>query len=158
MKVNWRKGNLLVYRVLAITLFIQMHKSTQNDQTIVEDTNYLVEVDQQEINDKLQNTVTLNEPLKMKYYEGFHLVELQFPKDFTMISGKVRFYRPSSKKMEVTLPVRVDCENIMDIFIRELQFGEWVIEVDWEAHQTQYLHRFTIDVPITIEEDVLTLR
>lgn len=100
---------------------------------------------------------TYSGPLKMTYYEGFHLVELQFPKEATNVSGTVIFSRPFKDKKSVSLPILLNCENVMDIFIRELYIGKWVIEVDWKTPQGRYLNQFKIDIPIGIDEDILTV-
>jgi len=158
MKINWGTGIFLFYSFFAITLFYQVFKSTQYDRSLVVDNYYEEDLAYQKTYDKLQNAMNLSDPLEMTYYEGFHLIELQFPKNLQAVSGKVLFYRPSTNKLDVILPVRVDCENVMDIYVQELQYGKWIIEVDWKAQHVSYLNRFNIEVPITIEEDVLTLR
>jgi len=93
----------------------------------------------------------------LTYYEGFHLVELQFSKELVSPTGKVTFYRPFDKRKKIAFPIRVDCENVMDIFIRELEFGKWTVEVDWQTSQTKYLNEFNIEIPISIDKDVLTI-
>ena len=158
MKINWGTGIFLFYSFFALTLFYQVYASTKYDRSLVVDNYYEKDLAYQQTYDKLQNALNLTDTVQMEYYEGFHLVELRFPKNLKPIKGTVLFYRPSNKKLDVLLPIMVDCENVMDIFIRELSYGKWVVEVDWEANQIAYLNRFTIEVPQGIEDGLITLK
>lgn len=157
MKITWGTGIFLFYSLFAGILFYQVYASTKYDRSLVVDNYYDEDLAYQQTFDKLQNALHLVEPLQLTFYEGFHLVELQFPKDKKKVSGKVLFYRPSTNKLDVSLPVWVDCENVMDIFVRDLPYGKWIVEVNWESDQTSYLNRFTIDIPLPIGEEGVTI-
>lgn len=157
MKINWGTGIFLFYSIFAACLFYQVYRSTQYDHSLVAENYYEKDLTYQSTFDKLENSMALKDGLTMNYFESWHMVELQFPKDLEGIKGTVLFYRPSTKKKDVLLPIRLDCENKMDIFVRDLAFGKWRLEVDWQSIDTPFLNRFSINIPQHVEEQLLTL-
>lgn len=119
MKINWGTGILLCFSLFAGVLFCQVYETTTYDRSLLVTNPYEKNTAFKRTFHNSQDTSQLTEPLKLTFYEGFHLVELQFPKDKKQISGQVLFYRPSTNKLHVRLPIMVDCENVMDIFVRE---------------------------------------
>lgn len=156
MKLNWGTGIFLFYSFFAFTLFYQVYKSTQYDHSLVVDNYYEEDLKYQSTLDKLNNSSALTTPLKINYYEGLHIVELEFPEGIKQITGSILFYRASNKKEDIRLPIRAGAENCLDIFVRTLAPGLWKIEVDWVGDGKHFLDRTDIFVPMELEEGVLS--
>jgi hypothetical protein len=112
---------------------------------VVEDY-YAKDLTYQSTLDKLENSLALKTRVKINHLQSLKRVEIDFPKNFKSIKGNVLFYRASNKKKDANLPIRVNENNQMGIAIDQLDFGQWKLEVDWEANGKSYLDRKTIDI------------
>ena len=155
-KINWGTGIFIFYSFFAATLFYQVYKSTQYDNSLVVDNYYEKDLSYQETIDKLKNSNALTTALQIHYYDILQLVELEFPTEFENITGTIQFYRASNKKEDVTLPIELGGDKCMNIYIRTLKPGLWKIEVDWVGDSTPYLDRTIIELPDYVEDKILT--
>lgn len=155
-KINWGTGIFIFYTFFATTLFYQVYKSTQYDNSLVVDNYYEKDLSYQQTIDKLKNSAALTTPLQITYYDILELVELEFPAEFEKITGTIQFYRASNKKEDVTLPIELGSDKCMNVFIRTLKPGLWKIEVDWVGDGTPFLDRKMIIVPSYVPDKLLT--
>jgi len=155
-RINWGTGIFLFYSFFAATLFYQVYKSTQYDNSLVVDDYYAKDLSYQQTIDKLKNSAALVSPLKINYYDILQLVELEFPDEFENITGTIQFYRAANKKEDVLLPIELGGNKCMDVFIRSLKPGLWKIEVDWVGDGTPFLDRQMIIVPDYVPDKLLT--
>jgi len=156
MKISWGTGIFLFYSFFAATLFYQVYKSTQYDNSLVVDNYYEKDLSYQQTINKLKNSAVLTTGLQINYYDILQLVELEFPAEFENITGTIQFYRASNKKEDVNLPIELGGDKCMNIFIRTLKPGLWKIEVDWIGDGTPFLDREMIVIPDYVPDKLLT--
>lgn len=135
MKINWT-SIFLFYTFFSSSYFCQVNQINQQ--------NHTVEIDKKE-------------PLKFHFYQGLEIVELEFPEDIKQITGSILFYRASNKDEFICLPLRVGSGNCLDIFVRSLTPGTWIVEVDWIGDGEAFLDRSKIKIPFEVANEVLPI-
>jgi nitrogen fixation protein FixH len=146
MKFNWGTGIFLFYGLFAAMLVFQVIKSTQYDHSLVVEEYYAEDLAYQEKYDKIQNSMDLEEPMTFNYEEESGLLILSFPFSGEAVAGKVLFYRPSTSRLDVELPLKVDASGQMVIPTMHLPQGRWTVEVDWSAMDTEYYNEKAFDL------------
>ena len=158
MRINWGTGIFLFYTFFAVTLFYQVYKSTQYDNSLVVEDYYEKDLNYQQTINKLKNSAGLATPLQITYYDILELVELEFPTEFENITGTIQFYRAADKKEDVLIPIDLGGDNCMNVFVRTLKPGFWKIEVNWMGDGIPFLDRKMIVIPDYVPDELLTDR
>lgn len=146
MKFNWGTGIFIFYSLFAISLFYQVYKSTQYDNSLVVDNYYEKDLNYQTQYDKIVNSQTLINPLKIDYRENEKLIELRFPKEIDGVTGTVLLYRAANKTMDVSLPIILDKEHKMVLNSEKFSDGFWRVEVDWNASGKDYFDKTKFNI------------
>ena len=146
MKFTWGTGIFLFYALFAAMLVFQVIKSTQYDHSLVVEEYYEEDLNYQEKYNKIQNSLNLEVPLQFNYEEESGLLVLDFPFEGSAVEGKVLFYRPSTSRMDVEFPLNVDASGKMVIPTGNLPQGRWVVEVDWQANDTEFFDEKAFDL------------
>lgn len=156
-KINWQIGIFLFYTFFATVLTCQVYKSTQYNNNLDGDNSYGIDLISESTRNKLNNSNSLETPLRINYYDILQLVELEFPKEMKNITGNILFHQAANEKEKVRLPVEVGMDNCINVFIRTLKPGAWKIEVDWIGDGTHYLDKTMILVPDYIPDELITV-
>lgn len=132
MKFNWGVGIFLFYSIFAASLFYQVYASTKYSNDLVEENYYEKDLAYQSRYERIENSLSLEEPVEFNYYENKKTIEVNFPKGENIPTGKVRLYRADDEKKDMRVPVFVNNEGIMPLNTEELTVGVWKLEVEWE--------------------------
>ena len=89
--------------------------------------------------EKRQNANNLIEKIIIKNISEGIVIEFPTGFDFSNISGEISLYRPSSEKLDHTIPLKLT-SNALLIPISQLESGRWDISVDWNYKGTAYLN------------------
>jgi len=138
MKFNWGYGIALFYCVFAGSLFLQVWKSTQYDHSLVSEQYYRDDINYQQHYDKLLNTQRLSQPLLVQTNTKTGQLSLRFPTELNDVEGTIRFFRPTTKKLDTQLPIQVNERLQQDIDISTLTQGYWILKVDWTSGGVDY--------------------
>ena len=67
---------------------------------------------------------------------------MNFPKDIeeASIAGSIYFQRLSNEKLDFTEQIRLTDHHQL-IPVEKLVSGKWIVKIDWEAEQEQYLFK-----------------
>jgi hypothetical protein len=98
---------------------------------------YDKEIKYQEQINKINNTKSLKEQLKIQYSEG-NLLFL-FPSEGSP-EGKISFYRPSDAKKDFQMPIRTNEEFKQHVETGRLQRGMWRVQVEWSMNGKEYFN------------------
>ncbi|MBR9919623.1 MAG: FixH family protein [Bacteroidetes bacterium] len=146
MKFNWGTGIFLFYGLFAGMLIFQVIKSTHYDHSLVVEEYYKEDLAYQQKYDRIENSMQLDEPVRIQSNEEKELVIISFPFPGEGISGNVLFYRPSTKDLDLQLPLNVDANGKMFVPTANLVSGRWNVEVTWSYQDVKYYDEQTIDL------------
>lgn len=143
MKINWGTG-LVIGMVLFIAFImyfvIKISTDKNYDYDLVTEEYYKKELVYQKEIDAEENSNTLENNISgKKTAEGWLLT---FPDnlDVSKISGTVSLYRPSNKKLDFDLPLKLSGHNLL-IPDERLVAGRWNTIVQWEYEGERYLFK-----------------
>ncbi|GJM32874.1 MAG: cytochrome Cbb3 oxidase maturation protein CcoH [Saprospiraceae bacterium] len=146
MKFNWGTGIFLFYSIFAASLFYQVYKSTLYDNSLVVDNYYEKDLAYQSMFEKKENSMRLEDGLKISYHPDIQTVSLNFPKNQHGVMGKVLFYRANDKSQDITLDIQTNTINEMILPVEALTYGQWKIEVDWQSGGKPYFDEKVITI------------
>lgn len=143
MKMNWGTG-LAIWLALfiAFILYFVIRISTDKkyDYDLVTEEYYKKEMVFQQEMDAEANSNTLNGRISgEKISEGWMLT---FPEnmDYSKIEGTVYLYRPSNKKLDFQLPLKLSNSQVL-IPDQRLLAGRWNTIVQWSYKGEDYLYK-----------------
>lgn len=143
MKFNWGTG-LVIWLALFICfiLYFVIRISTEKkyDYDLVTEEYYQKEmVFQKEMDDEANSNTLENNISGEKIAEGWMLT---FPKniDYSKITGTVFLYRPSNKKLDFVLPLKLSDPNLLIPDERMIP-GRWNTIVRWSYEGEDYLYK-----------------
>ncbi len=143
MKMNW--GTSIVVAIIAFMAFIlffviKMSTNSKYDHDLVATEYYNKELAYQQEIDKENNLKLLNKPIKIEHVQGG--ITIEFPKDLDpkTIQGKVFLYRPSNKKLDIEIPLKIS-SNVLFLPKKDLVGGRWNIIIDFTSNKVAYLYK-----------------
>lgn len=147
MKINWGTAIVLVFvGFISFILFfvVKMNTNEKYEHDLVTEEYYKKELAFQKEIDAEQNAKNLKKDISVqKTPEG---LSIQFPEDKNIegISGTILMYRPSNKKLDFEIPIRLS-NTELKIPNDQLIEGRWNMTIDWTYDNTSYLfkHSFT---------------
>jgi hypothetical protein len=147
-KFNWGTGIFLFYTVFAGSLFFQVYQSTRYDHSLVVEDYYAQDLDYQNTYEKKQHSLSLAQPVTATLSTGKEWLSIQFPEAIGSVSGEVLLYRPSSRQLDVNMPLIFDPEASLTALIPvgKLTKGRWLAKISWQADGIDYLDEVTLDL------------
>jgi len=141
MKINWGTGVVIAFALFMafILYFVFLVQSdTKYDNELVVEDYYIQEGKAQENIEKETNVLNLTE--KVKISKENNTLKIQFPAEFISdsVQGTVKLYRPSDKKFDFTLPIKLT-NNEMVVPQDKLLPGNWEVILDWKHQGKDYL-------------------
>ncbi len=141
MKINWGTAVVIAFGLFMafILYFVFLVQSdTKYDNELVVEDYYIQEGKTQENIEKETNVLNLTE--KVKISKENNTLKIQFPVDFISdsVQGTVKLYRPSDKKFDFTLPIKLT-NNEMVVPQDKLLPGNWEVILDWKHQGKDYL-------------------
>ena len=141
MKLNW--GQSIALAMLAFMIFILsfVYKTFTNksyDHHLVSEQYYKDEINYQQEIDAVANAMRLTENVKLvKTDKGLEII---FPEEVKNITGTIDFQRPSSTKLDLSLPIKLEVNKV---FISKDQFveGLYNVKIWWKGNDIQYLFK-----------------
>lgn len=146
MKINWGTGIVIAFGLfMSFILFFvfRVQGNSKYDNELVVEEYYKQDSKFGEEMQKIQNTVNL--PEKPSINEDQEGVKIVFPANFDtqQIKGKVSFYRPSAKKLDFEIPIRLTNTSLL-IPTRDLAGGRWDITLSWTYGNKDYISKKTV--------------
>ncbi|MGM0636098.1 MAG: FixH family protein [Bacteroidota bacterium] len=137
MKMNW--GTYLVLAMIGfigfIMFFVVQMMSSDNNQDLVEEGYYQKELLVQGEIDKTKNAFALSEQVQIKKTKDGVLIT--FPSELQEVSGTVLLYRPSNKKLDFEMPIKINQHKQL-IAAEKLVKGRWNVYLDFTDGEKEY--------------------
>lgn len=145
MKFNWGTGIFVFYSLFAMVLVFVVYQSTQYDHSLVVEDYYAKDLAYQGRYDQIQNSLRLDEKLKIEYHSTSNQVQISFPDSIgNEFNGEVLFYRADNKSKDKLLAVKADAENDMMVDVSTYDRGRWKVKIEWAAAGVEYFDELTI--------------
>lgn len=149
-KINWGTGIFIAFAMfmtfILFFVFLVQSDSKYDNELVVEEY-YKYEIGLQKQLDKESNAASLAD--KVIFENTSESIRIKFPAsfDYKNIKGHVSLYRPSSQKLDFTIPIVLSSSNLL-IPKSDLAGGRWDIIADWNYNGTGYLNKeqLTLDI------------
>lgn len=146
MKINWGTGIVIAFGLfMSFILFFvfRVQGNPKYDNELVVEEYYKQDSRFGEEMQKIQNTADL--PEKPSIEEAQEGLKIVFPAGFDahQITGKVSFYRPSAKKLDFEIPIRLTQTSLL-IPKSDLAGGRWDITLSWNYGNKDYISKKTV--------------
>ena len=146
MKINWGTGIVIAF-VLFISFILyfvfQMTFSSEYDDEMVLDDYYQEEYVFQQAIDAQQNGQALKQNIEIS--KDSETIYVNFPEEFDYknITGKIHMYRPSDKRLDFTVPIKLEGSSYA-IPSEKLAKGKWEITINWQHDDIDYRYKKTV--------------
>jgi hypothetical protein len=145
MKLRFTWGTGIFLAMLAFMIFILsfVYKSIAMDEyqhELVSEDYYKDELHYQEEIDKMNNSNSLSQNIKLaNAKEG---ILISFPKDIeqSSIIGSIYLQRLSNEKLDFTEEIKLTDHHQL-IPDEKLVSGKWIVIIDWKSEQEEYLFK-----------------
>lgn len=140
MKFNWGTGIFIIILLFILAVVAFFIWSSSLGINMVEDNYYEKELAYQERIDKIRNTESLGEDVKVTLSQGS--LRIDFPKNLSgkKSQGNVLFYRPSDPGKDFTVPLVINDSSFQIIDATRLDPGRYVIKIDWVSDGVEYYY------------------
>jgi hypothetical protein len=137
MALNWGQSIALFYSFFVCVLIIVVIQSRTFDNSLVTEDYYARDINYQQEYDRRSNSARLGAGPQVRCESGD--CRLSFPAKLAeRASGNVQIYRPSSKRHDRRLSLRLDEAGAMDLPLNGLPRGYYRVIVEWSAAGTDY--------------------
>jgi hypothetical protein len=137
MKFNWGTGILIFLILFLIACAVFITFAMRQDVNLVHKDYYEKGVDYTEQMHVNARSASLTDSIRVLISDD--LLKMDFAASLVskIDSGKVLLYRPSSSKMDITLPM-IFAENCLDINKSNLKTGRYIIKLSWYSEGLKY--------------------
>ena len=143
LRLNWGTGIFIAMLSFMIFILSFVYKSVAMDEyqhELVSEDYYKDELHYQEEIDKMNNANTLKSDIVLSNSkEGILVV---FPKEIdpSTITGSIFFQRLSNEKLDFSEEIKLTNHQQL-IPVEKLVSGKWIVKIDWESEQNQFLFK-----------------
>lgn len=146
MKLNWGTSIVIAFALFIsfiLYFIIKVQTESKYDNDLVVEEYYKYDTHYQEQMVRMKNSNDLTE--KPTFDIAKNGISIHFPKDFNpnKIKGKVLLYRPSNKKFDFDIPLKLSDSTLL-VPQSKLLSGRWNIEMEWNYEGKEYLTKESI--------------
>jgi len=134
--MSWGKGIILVFVVFVLGIGILVYRSMTKNIDLVTTNYYEKELKYQEQIDKINNTNSLKEKIKIEYNGSVILIT--YPQVHKNITGEISFYKPSDAKSDFKMKVEPGSDMKQLIQKGVLAKGMWKVQINWAMDGRDY--------------------
>lgn len=140
MKFNWGTGIFIVITLFILTVIAFFIYMSSLDINLVEDNYYEKELVYQEKIDKIANSRTLSEQIKITADK--ERIQIRFPSVTTGKSpeGTILFFRPSDPGLDYSIPIALNDSSMQFIDAGRMGPGRYIVKIDWSLDDQLYYH------------------
>lgn len=135
----WGYGIALTYIVFFIAVMATVFFSFTKDVNLVTEDYYEQEIEYQNKINRLEETNKLNYKPSINVTKKFILIGFPDSLEYSKLSGKINFYRPSDHKNDFSLDLDLTSEFRQEISTDKLNIGYWKINLEWIYDNKNYL-------------------
>ena len=140
-KISWPTGIIIAIASFVIFILSFVYKVTflpEYDHHLVSDDYYMDELNYQQEIDKQNKGLDLKENVTLQKVDKGLLISFPSEFDFSKISGTIDFKRLSNDKIDFSLPINLDTNQVLikdDVLVA----GRWDVKVEWKVDENTYM-------------------
>ena len=141
IKINWGTGIVIAIVLFMIFILSFVYKTIAIDKYehhLVSEDYYKDELYYQKEIDKLNNASKLAENITISNSEKGITISFPQDKDFNKINGTIYFMRRSNIKLDFEKEIKLS-DHFIIIPDSLLVSGKWIIKIDWQYNDEEYL-------------------
>ena len=140
MKFNWGVGITITIIVFMLVSLIFLYFAFNQEVNLVRDDYYEAEVKFNEKLETIKRTAKLSEDLNIRLIQDY--ISIQFPGeiDINKTGGTIFLYRPSDRKLDYEIPIRIDSNSTQLIPTSKMVPGRWQVQIEWNADTNKYFN------------------
>lgn len=138
------KKSIIPYIIVAVfvafgTFIISIVvQSMQHDVNLVTKDYYAQELAYETQIQKESRSNQYKDQVNISHLKNEQMMRIQLPKELQKLQGNLLLYRPSSSKMDVSVPLQMNQHNEQYIATEKLAKGVWVVKVYVNANNENY--------------------
>lgn len=136
--MSWGKGIILVFAVFMLGIGVMVYQSITKNIDLVSNNYYEKELRYQEQIDKINNTNSLKDGLKVE--STGNAIIITYPSDKNKISGEISFYKPSDAKNDFKVNVEPGSDLKQVLNTDKLTKGLWKVQINWAMDGKDYFN------------------
>ncbi len=143
MKINWGTGIVIAFVLfIGFILYFVVLASTDEkaNHDLVTEHYYEKELDFQNQIDATRNAGSLKGRIRLQQTASGLLILFPGSWDHNSIKGNITLYRPSNRKLDFEVPIRLT-DSLMLVPSWRLPDGRWDLTIRWETSGTEYLQK-----------------
>lgn len=146
MKINWGTG-IVIFIVLFVSgMALLVYIAFSQKINLVNKDYYPLEIEHQQMIDKENNTRQLAENISISFSGDSILLHFPELSDFSKVTGKVFFYRPSDFEEDISYDLKLSENGQQVLNSNGLLKGKYILQVDWNYDGTAYFTKKDIHV------------
>lgn len=140
-KISWPTGIIIAIASFVIFILSFVYKVTflpEYDHHLVSDNYYMDELNYQQEIDKQNKGLDLKENVTLQKVVNGLLITFPSEFDYSKISGTIDFKRLSNDKIDFTLPIDLETNELLikdDVLVE----GRWDVKVEWKVDDEVYM-------------------
>ncbi|MCX7877262.1 MAG: FixH family protein [Ignavibacteria bacterium] len=134
-KMTWGKGILLAYLSFVTGIVFMVYRSVAMKIDMVTDNYYEKTLIYQKEIEKMRNTMSLKEKIKLEVTDNKYL-DVIYP--IKPDGGVITFYRPSDSSADFNLNISADEKLVQRIDISGITRGLWKLKFNWSGSGGEY--------------------
>lgn len=136
--MSWGKGIILVYVLFILGIGVLVYKSMTKNIDLVTENYYEKEIKYQDQIDKINNTNSLKEVIRVEAIDNSVIVN--YPAGTNKISGDISFYKPSDAKEDFKIIIEHGTDLKQLISTEKLTKGLWKVQINWAMDGKEYFN------------------
>jgi hypothetical protein len=136
--MSWGKGIILVFAVFMLGIGVMVYRSMTKNIDLVSDNYYEKELKYQDQINKINNTNSLKDGLKIS--STGNAVIISYPEGKNKISGEVTFYKPSDAGSDFKAIIEPGTDMKQVINTEKLTKGLWKVQINWAMDGKDYFN------------------
>ena len=136
--MSWGKGIIIVFAVFMVGVGIMVYKSMTKNIDLVSNNYYEKELKYQEQINKINNTKTLKQGIKIE--SNGSAVIITYPGECNKVTGEISFYKPSDAKNDFKMNIESGSDLKQVISTEKLTKGLWKVQISWAMDGKDYFN------------------
>ena len=136
--MSWGKGIIIVFAVFMLGVGIMVYKSMTKNIDLVSNNYYEKELKYQEQINKINNTKTLKQGIKIE--SNGSAVIITYPGESNKVTGEISFYKPSDAKNDFKMNIESGSDLKQVISTEKLTKGLWKVKISWAMDGIDYFN------------------
>lgn len=142
--MSWGWKITILYSSFVAMMVTLVVLSSQQDIPMVTENYYEKDLQYETQMQRMANTKSLTEDVKVVYIAQNQQITVQFPKEMKDLTGEILCFRPSQEGIDFTLPIKDLKENSITFGSSEMIKGRWKVKITWEGDGEIYYKEASI--------------